>query len=279
MTKPLDSDSDVILILVSSIGVVLLFVTFIITFLLIFQKRAYQHQKSFDDMEQNYRQEMLKTQIEVQDSTLNYVSQEIHDNIGQVLSFVKLTLGTVKNAEGPEKQQKIDESRELIAQSITDLRNLSKSMSFQHIAEFGLAKSIQVEVDRVNKNQLMETALSITGDVYSLGEQRELVLFRIFQEAINNSLKYSQAKHLKINLQYSEELFNLTIADDGIGFADLPPEKKGGAGLKNMTSRATLIGAVATINSSPGKGCRIEVSLHPIQKSVYTDGNYSNSLS
>lgn len=256
-------DSGFILLLLASIGVVLLFTIFIVIFLLIFQKRSYQHQKSFDDMQQNYQQEILKTQIEVQDQTLNYVSQEIHDNIGQVLSFVKLNLGTAKHAEEGERHQKIDESRELISRSITDLRNLSKSLSFQHISEFGLAKSIEAELERVNKSKLVDSELTITGDIYSLGEQKELVLFRIFQETLNNSLKYSSAKHLKIALLYSDELFNLTISDDGKGFSTTNPDYKAGAGLKNITNRASLIGANATITSSPGEGCMVDVRLNP----------------
>jgi signal transduction histidine kinase len=88
--------------------------------------------------------------------------------------------------------------------------------------------------------------MQVSGPPYSLGEQRELVLFRIFQESLNNALKYSHALNFSINLLYAEDLFNLTIADDGIGFSTEIPSKKSGAGLKNMESRAALIGAAAS---------------------------------
>jgi len=99
-------------------------------------------------------------------------------------------------------KKKILESRELVAQTIHDLRNLSKSLSFEHISRLGLIKTVNFEVERINNSGLIDVTLTINGDTYSLGEQRELVLFRIFQEALNNTLKHAGAKHLKIVLQY-----------------------------------------------------------------------------
>jgi two-component system NarL family sensor kinase len=72
---------------------------------------------------------------------LNYISQELHDNIGQVLSFIKLNLGTTSGMDEQQKQRKIDESRDLLAQVIADLRDLSKSLSFQQISQYGLVQS------------------------------------------------------------------------------------------------------------------------------------------
>jgi signal transduction histidine kinase len=102
-------------------------------------------------------------------------------------------------------------------------------------------------------------------------------LFRICQEAINNTLKHANAKHLKISLQYSEKLFNLTLEDDGDGFSAGQPANNGGAGLKNMENRATLIGATATIGSLPGKGCIVKVLFNPLEQPLNFDGPYTNS--
>jgi len=172
-------------------------------------------------------------------------------------------------------KSKISENRELIAQTINDLRNLSKSLSFEHIAQLGLVKTIEIEVERINNSGLINAEIFITGEPCSLGEQRELVLFRIYQEALNNTLKHSGAKHLKINLQYSQLLFNLTLEDDGAGFSpDLISNR--GSGLRNIENRAALIGAVAIINSLPGKGCCIKVTLNPFELQLYDDGTTTN---
>jgi signal transduction histidine kinase len=242
---------------------------FLLSYVIVYNRRKKKHAEEKENLRSNFQKELLKTQLEVQEQTLLNVSRELHDNIGQVLSFVKLNLGLAEGLSDQEKQLKINESRDLLAQSITDLRHLSKSISSEHIVEFGLVKTITKEVERVNKSGLIAIDLHIKGEEYTLGEHRELVLFRIFQETLNNTLKHSGAKHLKIKLQYSDQLFNLTLEDDGHGFLIGAARKKSGSGLKNLENRAALIGAVATINSSPGKGCYIMVTLHPLNQQLY----------
>jgi len=272
-------DEENILLIVAGTIMFLLLGIFIISFLFLYQRKRNMHLVEQDQLRSAFSQEILTTQIEVQEQTLSYISQELHDNIGQVLSFVKLNLGTTATMDDQQKKQrKINESRDLLAQVITDLRDLSKSLSFQQISQYGLVKAMIIEIDRVNKSGLIKINMDVEGGYYSLGEQRELVLFRIFQEALNNALKYAHARHLSINLLYSEELFNLTIADDGIGFSAEDVGKKNGAGLKNIESRAALIGAAATLESSPGEGCVIKVNLDPI-KQLHIDGPHSDSIS
>jgi signal transduction histidine kinase len=252
---------------------------FIIYFVVLYRNRQLKNKKEQDEREATFRQELLKTQLEIQEQTLENISKEIHDNITQVLSFVKLSLGTIGNTLEPDKKAKVNESRELISQSINDLRDLSKSLSFEHIAAIGLAKTIGIEVERINKSGLLKVSFLTDGQVYTIGEQQELVLFRILQEALNNSLKHSQAKHFKISLQYHNDLLNLSLEDDGVGFAPELLNSKSGSGLRNMENRAALIGGKATIESAPGEGCKIRITLNSF-KQLYTDGGtHPNSFS
>jgi len=145
---------DFWILLAVAFGILILFVLFIVIILFIYQRKTFEHQQKVIAIEQNLKQEILKTQIEVQDQTLTYVSREIHDNITQVLSFVKLSLGVVgKDAE--QTQTKISESRELLSQAINDLRDLSKSMSFDTIKAAGLEKTITLELERIKANRFL----------------------------------------------------------------------------------------------------------------------------
>jgi hypothetical protein len=245
---------------------------FIIYFVILYRNKQSKNKKEQEQLQAHFSQELLKTQLEVQEQTLNYVSSEIHDNITQVLSFVKLTLNNLASGIEGEKRIKIDESRQLVAQTISDLRDLSKSLSFEHIASLGLVQTIETEVERVNKSGLLNAQIQIDGASYSLGEQRELVLFRIFQEALNNTLKHAGAKHLKILLRYQPDLFILSLADDGSGFSPEMPDNKRGSGLRNIKNRAVLIGGTATIEGMPGKGCHVNVILKDFKDTFYTDG-------
>lgn len=271
------TDQGIISIVIAGTVVLLLLVIFIIGFLFLYQGRHNKYHLEQEHLKSTFSQELLKAQIEMQEQTLNYVSREIHDNITQVLSFVKLNLAMKGNISETQKETKIDESRKLVAQAITDLRDLSKSLSFEHIAQLGLVKTINIEVERLNKSSIMDASITVDGQVVALGDERELVLFRIFQEALNNSLKHSGANQFKIGLHYSPHLFNLTIADNGAGFA-YDASQNGGSGLRNMQNRAALIGGAANISSAPGKGCCITITIDPLlQQQSYADGRYPDS--
>lgn len=258
--------------------ILLILGAFTVIITLAYRKRRNRHIAEKISLEFAFKQELLKTQIEVQEQTLSNVGRELHDNITQVLSFVKLNLARLGKTLNYIEQQKIEENRELIARAINDLRHLSKSLSFEHIMHQGLIKALEAETDRINASELIKINLKINGDSFSLGEQRELILFRIFQEALNNALKHSGANRLNISLRYSEELFNLTLEDNGAGFSPDELADNAGSGLKNMRNRAAMMGAEATIYSSPGKGCSITISLNPKTKQLYADGTPPNSI-
>lgn len=270
-------DEEVILIIIAGTALLLLLGFFMVGFLLMFQKKQNKNALEKAELKSSFKQELLKTRIEIQEETLNYVSREMHDNITQVLSFVKLNLGLLGKKLDGDEQAKLNDTRELVAQTITDLRNLSKSLSFEHISALGLVKTLEMEAVRINKSGLIHVDVTVEGEVYSLGEQRELVLFRVFQEALNNVLKHADAANIKIGLHYNTQMFNLTIEDDGVGFQPELLNDKSGSGLRNMTNRAGLIGAEAVISSSPQKGCTIKLSLNPLVQEIYANGTDSNS--
>ncbi|MGN8068127.1 sensor histidine kinase [Mucilaginibacter sp. SG564] len=270
-------DEEIILLIIAGTAIVMLLGVFIVSFLLLYQRKQNKNVLEKEQLKSSFQQELLKTRMEIQEETLNHISRELHDNITQVLSFVKLNLGVLGRNLGEHEKARVNDNRELIAQSISDLRNLSKSLSFEHISVMGLIKTLEIETERVNRSGIINVSLLVDGDYYTLGEQRELVLFRIFQEALNNALKYAQADNFKMSLYYKEQMFNLTIEDDGVGFEPELLKDKGGSGLRNIVNRAALIGAEATINSSPGNGCSINLSLNPLIQETYVNGTYSNS--
>jgi len=269
------NDEKIILIVASGTVMLLLLGLFIVGFLFFYQRKHNAYIAEQAQTKLFYQQELLKTKMEVQEQTLHYISQELHDNVNQVLSFVKLNLGLTQNLTADQKQSKIDESRDLVSQAIGDLRSLSKSLNSEAFTSQGLISSIEHDLARIQKTGVIETFFSVEGEPEDLGE-RDLVLFRIFQETLNNVLKHANAKTLKITLKYSAQMFILTMEDDGNGF--LINEIDGnGIGLKNIRSRATLIGAKADIDSSPNKGCCIKITLSPLQQQTYANASYSNS--
>ena len=222
--------------------------SFFIVYLAIFQNKR----KSI------FKQQLLQTQIEIQEQTLKNISEEIHDNVGQVLSLAKLNLFTFEN----DKEPKLQDTKNLVSKAINDLRNLSRSMHGDIIAQLGLQQSIANELSIIENTRQFITKLNGSGIAHKLDQQKEMVLFRIVQEALNNCIKYSKAQHITVQMNYETDCFLLTVADDGIGF---DTHNTSGIGLKSMQNRGALIGAMFSVHSQPGKGTTISLEL-PIIK-------------
>lgn len=252
---------DIVLaIIVASILIVILSV-FTLLFFLVFVRKKRILQKNKEELSQNYEKALMQAKIEIQEQTLNHISREIHDNIGQVLSFIKLSLGTAANFTDDEKQKKIGESVTLISEVIYDLRDLSKSLSFERIKKEGLCKVIYEEADRLSRNNVIDAEVTLTGEPLRMDGQKELLLFRIFQEITNNTLKHAESSSLLINLNYCNDFFTLTVRDEGKGYNTEDPDQSKGLGLENIRQRAALIGAVVKMESRCGAGSVTTVSL------------------
>ncbi len=253
------------IIIVSTITSLLL-VIFILLFITEHQRKKRIHLQEKQLMKTQFEQELLQTQIEIQEQTLKTISQEIHDNIGQVLSLAKLNLNTVGSIPDTTAQTKIDSTKDLVSKAINDLRDLSRSLYGDKIAEIGLQQAIENELRILQNTGQFETRLKITGEIYKLEPQKEMVLFRIVQEALHNSVKHAKAKNINVQLNYNPAVFNLIIADDGAGFnvATLQSSQTG-IGLKSMQNRAALIGGSFSINSSENNGTSISIEIPTIK--------------
>jgi len=218
-------------------------------------------------MKYDYEREILKTQLEIQESTLTNISQEIHDNIGQVLSLAKITLARIGESDTPLVNQRIAETRTLIGKAIQDLRDLSKTMHPQYIFDRGLEKSIKTELENIASTELFATSFSTEGVVRNLGPQNELILFRIVQELLNNAVKYSKATNIKTVLTYTPTDFTLYFADDGIGYDTALAEQaeKPGLGMKTIRNRVAMIGANYQAESSAGNGTKVFITLKALK--------------
>ena len=245
--------------------ILLLFLTlFIIVNLLLYYHKRKRHYVENENLKTEFKQTLLQTQLEIQEQTLKNISQEIHDNIGQALSLAKLNLNTMPPTNDEALQQKILNSKELVSKAITDLRDLSRSLDTDYVQEMGLQRAIEYELEMIKKTGTIETSMIVEGSMFRLEKQKELILFRIVQETFNNILKHASAKTINVNINYGDA-FTLVIKDDGKG-VNLDPLNEGknnnfGLGIRNMHSRAKLIGAEFNMNSVIGKGTEVEIVL------------------
>ena len=210
-----------------------------------------------------FQQELLRSKIEIQNQAFQNISQEIHDNIGQVLSLVKLNLYTADFNDLPATIEKINCSKALVGKAIIDLRDLSKSLSAEMVKEIGLHKTVQREIALMSRAGECDAIFQHEGKPFRFDMQQELILFRIFQELLNNIIQHARAKTVIVRLFYQSDLFNLTVSDDGGGFDDrkLQTDEQFGLNIRNMQTRAALIGATFDLSSIPGRGTTVSIEL------------------
>ena len=193
-------------------------------------------------------------------NALYNLSQELHDNIGQTLSLVKVNLHTAQWLKDEKLQVKISDTLELVAKAIKDVREISHGLNAENLSDFNIVQAIKEQITSILKIGNYLADFAVTGSHRKMSPQTEFILFRIVQEVINNIIKHSEAKSIRIAAHYDTHQFSLTIDDDGIGIAQ---EKllEGGQGLRTMRSRAELIGGVLSIRSEVNEGTSICVKL------------------
>jgi len=260
----LPNSSNIVMAIGSVTFLLLVLASFIIMLLMVYQKRKKEYQQEKQLMQSTFTQTLLQTRLEIQEETFRNISQEIHDNIGQALSFVKLSINTIDGRIPADIKEKLVESKDLLSKTIQDLRDIARSLNPDFIAEIGLPDAIEQQLQILEKTGQYKTTFNVTGETYKNDQQCELVVFRIVQELLNNIVKHAEANTVKITMDYYTDKLAITVQDNGKGF-DIPAmqsaENNNGLGLRNMLSRMTLITGYITISSKPAEGTTAIIEL------------------
>jgi two-component system NarL family sensor kinase len=245
----------------------------LIIFLITHKKKRYEHLLEKQAMENNYQNQLLQSRLEVQEQSFKYFSEEIHDNIGQLLSMVKMQLYNIKNSSGePGIVDKATQSNELLGKAINDLRNISHTLNSTFIDNAGLEAAIRKDLDYICSAKDLHCGLHKTGESYSLGSEQELLVFRIVQEAMANAIKHGAPTVIDVWLHYLPDVLRVEIKDNGKGF-DVSKIVNAGLGLNNMHERARLLNGTIEVNSVVDKGTIITLEIKQTQ--VTAKGNIS----
>jgi len=213
-----------------------------------------------DEMRNRFEQTLLNTQLEIQEQTFNYISQEIHDNIGQILSLVRINLN-VMSTKAPEIS--FEQTDELLGKAIRDLRLLSHNLNSNRIREIGIVEGLKSLLTQLDKTEKYKTFFEASSNVLSsLNNDATLILYRMVQEVLHNIIKHAAANEVSIQIQPDGTRADiLTITDNGKGFnTDILQDNKIGIGLKNIFTRAKLINATVNIKSVEGNGTSVILS-------------------
>jgi PAS domain S-box-containing protein len=221
-----------------------------------------QRRLSQELIKQEIQKQKLLTQatIDGQEKERLEIGKELHDNISQHLSTTRLYIEVAKEKATGEVLEMITHAHKNLTDIINEIRLLSQSLVPPTLGDLGLVESVQDLCGTLIRTHAFKIEFHhryFNED--GLEDNMKLMLFRIIQEQVNNIIRHAQASHIIIRLQADAEQIILSVEDNGKGF-DLHQNKKG-LGLTNMMNRASLFNGKALIDTNPGKGCRLIVTI------------------
>lgn len=229
--------------------------TFVIYFILLYRKTQFK----LDWERERLKQELFRAESEIKEQTLTNVSRELHDNFGQIASLIKINLNMISKDLSKSDQEKVTESLSLIRQLIGDIKALSSSLNGEKIRKNGWLSTLSDDTQRINKIGDLHIEFYAVENV-PLAHEKEVILYRIIQEILNNCLKHSQANKAYLEIRSTAQSLSITYRDNGIGFD--PDAVILGAGITNMQERCKMIGANFEIDSHLGRGVQIKIHLN-----------------
>lgn len=245
-----ETSQEVLTTIIAVVLILVIIAVFFLLMLIYFNNKKIQNIREKEKLKKEFDQALLQTQLEVQEQTMKQISQEIHDNIGQVLSLVNLNLQTF----APGDVEKLSDTSILVNKAITDLRSLSKSLNPVSIGKKSVVELLQEELNLLERSGRFTTKFEVQDDI-SLPTNQLIILYRMIQEVLNNIIKHSEATAVNASIEKQK----LTISDNGKGF--LNDGSYAGLGLNNLRQRGKVIGATVIIESVADKGTSVTFSL------------------
>ena len=245
-------------LIIYMIAVLVIVTALVVIFFVVFLKRKNKLLEENLRQQQAFESEIAQAQTETQEQTLKNIGWELHDNVGQLLAFASMQLSILKMQVDDDVREKFKDTSEALRESLSEVRALSKTLNNEVVLNIGFEKSISNELNRLNKMKFASAELKVIGDKIEFENRKhEIILFRILQEFLSNTVKYSEAENLHVILEYTTKKLRIIAKDDGKGF-DLESVSQG-SGLINMKSRAALIAAQLDIKSELNKGVTLTV--------------------
>lgn len=253
------NDQSILLPLACTTLLVLLLVAGIVMTFVISAQRRYKHETELANTKLHFERELRQVETEVSEQVMGQFAHELHDNIGQLLTATRIQVENQK-LDHPELATGFKPIEIYLDEVLQQLRILSRTMNHDYIGHIGLLSAMQMEADRLRSLKRFSVHWAPMSGTSNLDKNQELMVFRIFQEVVQNALRHSSAANLYISIDNRGDGFTLEVRDDGKGCdMDQVLLSNKASGLRNMMKRAALARMECHIESSPGKGCIVRI--------------------
>ncbi|WP_344325718.1 HAMP domain-containing sensor histidine kinase [Streptomyces macrosporus] len=217
--------------------------------------------RAFNDMLDRLEAERATSSARVlsaQEAERRRIAQELHDEVGQSMTAVLLELKRAADrAPDRELRAELQHAQEITRESLDEVRRLARRLRPGVLEDLGLVSALTALAGDFATHTGLTVRRRFDTDLPPLDRERELVLYRVAQESLTNAARHADAAHVEVGLRRTADGVVLSVSDDGRGIG-LAAE---GAGIRGMRERALLVGATLDIDTSPGDGTRVRLSV------------------
>ncbi len=230
------------------------------------EKESAEHQRATEEAEERLRH-LSQQLVSSQEQERKVLSRELHDEIGQLLTALRMELGNMERARataGADQDPHLDQAKKLAETTLRTTRDIAMGLRPAMLDVLGLGPALEWQAREYSRRYKTPIQLEVAGDLKDLPDRHRTYLYRIVQEGLTNCARHAQAKNIKVRVQDENGQLAVTLEDDGVGF-DQHGGVVYGLGLLGMTERVRELCGKIAIQSEPGKGTRLEVLL-PLER-------------
>jgi signal transduction histidine kinase len=251
--KNLQKTKERNLLFFTVLGIVLLGI-FLIAFLVFnHRKNKIISAQKIRQLEEEKKHLAARFLVEGEERERKRVAMELHDNLGVLLSATKMSFSEIRD-KSPENAELITKASRLLEQASSDVRKISHNLMPGLLTKLGLYEALEELFENLNDQHGMDAFMEVVGPKNRLDENTEIMIYRMMQEIINNTLKHAEAKSVDMVMIVDENEINITYSDDGKGFDPDQTLKKKTLGLQSIRSRVKFLSGLFSIKSEPGVG-------------------------
>ncbi len=229
----------------------------------IYIRKIFQRLNRLENLRKNNEAQVLNAIIRTEEKERRYFSKELHDGLGPILSTIKMSLSALNsNTLDSENKEILQRTEKTVDHAIVTTKEISNYLNPQVLERFGLKKALKLLTNNIVASKKLAINLLLDYPEDKMDYNTAVVLYRVFCELINNTVKHAKATETKITIVLAGEILKCIYEDDGIGF-NPHTAIQNGSGILNMKSRIKSINGRFALSSTPGKGnfVKIEVPL------------------
>lgn len=242
----------IIILFIGTFGMMIL-AGAVLFFFVIYKRRLLEKELELNKVKAIRQKELLSNSIEAQEQERKRIAEDLHDDVGAALSAVALSLSLLERKAGGEEKILAQETKNHVNEVITDIRRISRDLLPPSIERFGLYETIIEMSNRIKQADKVKMDVWFGGENLRFGEKKELMVYRIIRELVNNSIKHSGDDVVDLKIRFHKDKLWFSVSDTGIGF-DVEKKQQGGFGLVSIKSRLEVLTAQSKTISRKGWG-------------------------